>query len=471
MINIAFLVSANKTIIFEEVSKRLKMDGYNTYWISPSQNWTKWLISNNILAECILNLPEKVINISSAVLSKDELKKISHIEVTNKISFRDIYLMDRVLREKNSNYSLRYMLRCFNEVSNFLIDNRVICLFSEQTWNFEIISTLACNSIGINSYYVDGVKVPDGGDLGRFTFYLGYNQGSLALNEKPITSNFEFAKKFLIDYRKKRQGTVYLKTHFNPPALKMDWPKKFVKHLVYLFNDKHDLTRRPIISLIEYRLKQLFTFLIVKVSNTFETSKLIPSKYVLIALHKPDDSALDVQSSSYINQIEAIKAFIRKVPIEYKVIIKDHPHALGLNSLSNYRVLRNIPSVIMINPKVDIFTLIDQAELIFTLSGTVSLESALMGKRALTANKKYFSEVMMRESISPYELSSSELRNILAEDLVKDSQLVNYLAKIHANSYKGMVMDPTLSDIYSSKVNRDNVYAGFKKFLSHKVSN
>ena len=84
MINIAFLVSANKTIIFEEVSKRLKMDGYNTYWISPSQNWTKWLISNNILAECILNLPEKVINISSAVLSKDELKEISHIEVTNK---------------------------------------------------------------------------------------------------------------------------------------------------------------------------------------------------------------------------------------------------------------------------------------------------------------------------------------------------------------------------------------------------
>ena len=84
--NIAFLVSANKTIIFEELSKRLKMDGYNTYWISPSQNWTKWLISNNILAECILNLPEKVINISSAVLSKDELKEISHIEVTNKIS-------------------------------------------------------------------------------------------------------------------------------------------------------------------------------------------------------------------------------------------------------------------------------------------------------------------------------------------------------------------------------------------------
>ena len=466
MKNIAFLVSANKTIIFEEVAKKLEANDFCSYWITPSQNWHNWLLNKGIPRDRILNLPEKLSGLSRNELSNNEFQRISYIENDANVSFRDLYFMDRVLREKNYHYALRYMLKCFDEISLFLKERQIDICFSEQTWNFEIITTIACNIAGINSYYVNTVKVPDGIGVGRFTFFNSYLMSELPKNLEPDKTDFEFASKFLDEYRKNKQGTSYLKSYFSMPGIKLNWVRKFFKHFKFLMFDKFDLTRRPLISLIRFRLKQIFNYLMISIVNPFNEIEDIESKcYILIALHKQPDSAVDVAASAFLNQFEAIKTLVSKIPLSYEIIIKDHSHSLGLNSLAQYRYLQSNPRVILAKPRSDTFKLIENAQLVYSLGGTVSLEAAIMGRRSLTAVKTFFSDVTMRDSANPYHLSTLELSKILNEEPPIDKKLIKYLASVRANSYLGMVFDPTHDSIYSSDENINNIYLGFKSFM------
>lgn len=466
MKNIAFLVSANKTIIFEEVAKKLEVDNCSVYWISPSQIWYKWLLKKGVHKDKILNLPEKTCLIRRNKLSDNEIERISQIENTSSISFRDLYLMDRVLREKDYNFALRYMLTCFNEISSFLKEYQIESVFSEQTWNFEILTTLASNTIGINSYYVNTVKVPDGKEKGRFAFFSGFLLNELPNKFLPDKNNLEFSSKFLSEYRQNKEGTSYLKAYFNAPAVRLNWVYKLIKHFKYLFEDRFDLTRRPMTSLIKYRLKQINNHILLSILRPFSEIDEIESKnYILIALHKQPDSAVDVASSAFLNQFEAIKTLVRKMPMSYYIVIKDHSHALGLNSLAKYKSLLQNPRVILAEPKSDTFKLIENAQLVFSLGGTVSLEAAMMGKRSLTAVKTFFSDITMRIFLNPYQTSTHELKKILNEDPPSDEKLIQYLATVHANSYEGMFFDPTANPMYSSNENINKIYLGFKSFL------
>ena len=88
-----------------------------------------------------------------------------------------------------------------------------------------------------------------------------------------------------------------------------------------------------------------------------------------------------------------------------------------------------------------------------------------MGRRSLTAVKTFFSDVTMRDSANPYHLSTLELSKILNEEPPIDKKLIKYLASVRANSYLGMVFDPTHDSIYSSDENINNIYPGFKSFM------
>jgi len=109
--------------------------------------------------------------------------------------------------------------------------------------------------------------------------------------------------------------------------------------------------------------------------------------------------------------------------------------------------------------------LIENAQLVYSLGSTVSLEAAIMGKRSLTAVEKFFSDVTMRKFVNPYQVSTTELTEILNEKPPTDAKLIKYLATVRANSYVGMVLDPTSNLMYGSDENINNIYLGFKSFL------
>ena len=462
MKKILFLVTANKTNFFIEIEKKLSKS-YDFFWVTPSETWFQKLLDFGIKENRILHLGKRIsININS----NEYVNSIKEIEKFSSLTINQIVSMDRVLKEKNIKKSKEIVISNYLAISDFIIQNSIDVIFSEQTWNFEIMATIAAKKNKIKSFHVDGVKVPDGEEFGRFAFFEGFFMDKIYGTVKPKSEDYLFAENFLSFYRNKEPNTAYYKPFNKKVAIKKDWPLKFLRHLYLLIYDRHDFTRRSLISIVVYNLFRLKNYVLYRFHNPFDSiEKLDNKKFIFIALHKQPDSSVYVCASDYIDQLAAIEALIKKIPFGIFIAIKDSPHAIGNNNLSFYKRLKKFENVYVIKPLESTFKLIRNSECVISIGGTVSLESAIAGKRSATAVKKFFSDLCIDE-IDFYTTTSKKITQILSNKPPSDKKIIDYLAMIHANSYKGMFYDPTTSKSFSSDANIANIVKGFESFLN-----
>ena len=78
----------------------------------------------------------------------------------------------------------------------------------------------------------------------------------------------------------------------------------------------------------------------------------LPEKFVFFPLHTEIDRTLLITAPFYINQIEAIKVIAKSLPINFKLVVKEHPMQItrGWRSSSEYRDIMEIPNVILVHP-------------------------------------------------------------------------------------------------------------------------
>ena len=70
-----------------------------------------------------------------------------------------------------------------------------------------------------------------------------------------------------------------------------------------------------------------------------------------------------------------------------------------------------MPSVKLINPYFSNKILIQNAEVIISVAGTTSLEASILGKKAVTAAKSQFNQIMIKPSFDPFNEEVNELVN------------------------------------------------------------
>ena len=57
-----------------------------------------------------------------------------------------------------------------------------------------------------------------------------------------------------------------------------------------------------------------------------------------------------VYGRAWMNQIEAIRNIARNLPVGMKLLVKEHPAALGYRSVSFYKKVTAIPNVLLVSP-------------------------------------------------------------------------------------------------------------------------
>ena len=87
--------------------------------------------------------------------------------------------------------------------------------------------------------------------------------------------------------------------------------------------------------------------------------------------------ALMAYAKQYKNQIETIRLCAESLPVDWKLIVKEHPNAFGYRSKNYYKKIKNIPNVILISPKIDNKNLFKIVDLCFVVYGTIAFESIL----------------------------------------------------------------------------------------------
>ena len=73
---------------------------------------------------------------------------------------------------------------------------------------------------------------------------------------------------------------------------------------------------------------------------------------IFFPLHTEIERTLLITAPFYLNQIEIIKNIAKSIPINYTLIVKEHPFqtARGWRSTDEYNEIMNIPNVELVHP-------------------------------------------------------------------------------------------------------------------------
>ncbi len=106
-------------------------------------------------------------------------------------------------------------------------------------------------------------------------------------------------------------------------------------------------------------------------------------RYVLFGLHMQPESSIDVWAPFFSNQMWVVELLARCVPPTHSLLVKIHKSDVSNYSGHQLRALQALPGVELVEPFADARALIEKADLVIAIQGTMALEAGLLGKPAI----------------------------------------------------------------------------------------
>jgi hypothetical protein len=175
-------------------------------------------------------------------------------------------------------------------------------------------------------------------------------------------------------------------------------------------------------------------------------------RYAFFPLHKEPEVTLLVYGRPFLNQIEVVRHIARSLPVGMKLVVKEHPAAIGYRPLGYYLKLLAIPNVVLAAPELTSREVLDRAQLVAIIGGSVGLEAAMLGRPVIAFGRVPFSclpETMFRTAGAPDALAE-EIRVLLDGYRHDEEAILAYVAAVVASSVP--------VDFYSVLIGRTGVY-------------
>jgi hypothetical protein len=122
------------------------------------------------------------------------------------------------------------------------------------------------------------------------------------------------------------------------------------------------------------------------IDKTLNRSTNFDYPFIYFPLHAEMERATLIGAPYYVNQIEIIKNIAKSLPINFKLVVKEHPVQVkrSWRTKSDYNEIMNIPNVILYHPDFPKDTLYKNCSIVFTIAGTAGFEAACYGKPSIS---------------------------------------------------------------------------------------
>ena len=325
-----------------------------------------------------------------------------------------------------------------------------------------------------------------------------------AINHKPININKKLDEKNIQKFSKEidnyvdniyQRSEIYKTSHTEIERLesqKTSWKIeqiiKFIKDTFRKYKSKnHYLESRDYDPLNPFKFNTLKKLKIIKrrktnlikalnhsVSNEINLSK----KFIYFGLHYEPEKTTLPDGGIFHDQFLAILKLREFVPKDIKIYVKEHPSMFydslyGFRGRSPlfYRLLKNINNIEILGTNHKTLDLIDKSIFTATITGTLGIESAILGKKSIIFGESWFSgcpnTFNWSEDLNYYELKSKEIlskthiSNFLKEKL-RDESLIGLLNSRSSLRFKKYINDDFfINQSYS-------IYESFKNYFNSK---
>ena len=455
--NICFIAVFDKTYLFANIAKKLQNEDNNIFWITTSRKLKKYLVKSGFVESRIL-LIEK----SSEYTAKSEVD-IESFEHVNDLSLHKLYFMDRLIKDWKWTDAEKYFKLTINNVDNFILTNNIKLIFGETTAAHEILISSLCKYRSINFFNPFTIRIP--GD--RFAFFKNRENKDFYEFRSPIYVASDDEIVSLIDDLKaggkKSTPEYFIKNNTKPKYNHIFFYTSIKRFISSIQESRHNASMKTLRYHIFKEPKWLrpINYILSKIFKVFD-NQISSKPYVLYTLHKQPEASIDVLGTDWQNQYELIKHISMNIPSEYNIYVKEHSNALGDRSVKYLKKIKRIPGVKLISPFADTKKLILDAEIVFTVSGTVAYEASLLGVKNITFGNMFFND-----------FSSSYNHRILEKytDILKTNKCTfsisdfEKMKTIYANSFEGIIT--TDKDLISeSSPNLLKIVEAFKRLIN-----
>lgn len=446
MKNICFIANYDKTYFFDRIAKELEKENINIYWIVVNDGLNTYL-EKDYKKENILYIN----------------KLITQSEVIGEYKLNELIQSDRILRDDKENAKV-FLESIQNPIYNFLNNNKVSFVFGELTWAHEVLIYRICNqNKELNCIFLNPhtVRIPNG----RFGFFEDEFQSRLYKTKKSIENSTLSIKIEKPDYLKLNDELIKNRDKF---SYKFKVLKKFICSEGYydpldptLYKNKFNKFK---IKFLE-RLNKKYYFKIHRKDINFLDNK----KFIFFPLHKQPEASIDVFGRYYENQLQLIENLWRGLPTHYYLIIKEHSNAIGDRDKNFYKKILSYPNIFLIDEKIDSHKILASCEAVFTVTGTIGYEAALLKKQSFTFVPTFFNDFS-----TSHRISLEDLRNMDSLDKFIESKksCINKISdkkveeNIMQNSFKGIISDPESNIQCILDTNILDMLISFKKVIN-----
>lgn len=441
-----FIANYHLTPLQIAVATGLQSQGIQVCWIVVNRKWRDEILEAGWSKADVLYLP---------LPDSKEYRQFDKYP----IKFFDLITADRALRHMPAR-ALAFLHNSAESMLEFLQRQQIDFVFGEPTWAHERLAVALCERLGnIKFLWPHTVRFP----AGRWGFFLGEDQTQL----------FE-----LVEYT--AADTVALQMRDVSPPSYVKRNDELLAHaqtpLARLSRIKRFLTRENIDTkdptLIQSRMTTLKVvggeefnrFFYRFVRRTLISQELLGRPFVLYALHKQPESSIDVIGRYYEDQARLIGALWRSLPSGWWLYVKEHSNAVGDRSPGFYHRLRKLPNVEILDEKASAKQLIEASQAVFTVSGTIAYEAALLGKRSFTFAPMFFNRFPWCSRISIDDLRNAlDLKDLV--DKLEPEQVSVASMFVFKNSNPGLFTDVYSDPTVISLANVKQVVNGFMRIV------
>lgn len=182
-------------------------------------------------------------------------------------------------------------------------------------------------------------------------------------------------------------------------------------------------------------------------------------EYAGYFLHVQPEHTVEGVAFEYRDQAATARNIAATLPAGMMLLVKEHLPMVGKRPVSFYKELCACPNILVLDDTVSAYEVVENSRLMFTLSGSVALESMYIGKPAIVLGKIYHTAFRGIYSVDNLCDLHTLVEKILSNDRsgATTTEAVAALAAMHDCSYPGRVSSQFSLEEMEQKENLDAI--------------
>lgn len=167
-------------------------------------------------------------------------------------------------------------------------------------------------------------------------------------------------------------------------------------------------------------------------------------EYVYFPLHMQPEASTMLLAPYYLDQLSVIESLSRSVPLNYRLVVKEHPSMIGRRGGGFYKKIKMLPNVILVDPSCDGLGLVSKSSLVFTITGTAGLEGMLLGKPVVVIGSPFYRHCpLVRDASNVAPPQWQYVIKEMLENFKSDRELLErFVAILFDKSFAGVFIEP-----------------------------